>query len=195
MSKFTKTLDVGCGFIFGVHHKKGEVGLDTNRGICDVVGDAENMPFRDSVFEKVYLHGILEHLDNPLKCLRESTRVAKNGACFEIIIPVETRGWVWSLKHLVYEFPLGILVNLQRMWRGVRYRKKVVRKEPLYHKTILQTHHIRPFLRITKVQKWRSIHAWFQGRKGKPLRKLLGRVVLIDIESCWYIEGTKVKVD
>lgn len=117
------SLDVGCGYIKGVHHKRGEVGLDINRGICDVVGDAENLPFRHGIFEKVYLHAVLEHLDNPIQCLRESMRVAKMGAHFEIVIPVETRSYVWNIKHLVFEFPLGILILVKRMWRWFRYRE------------------------------------------------------------------------
>jgi SAM-dependent methyltransferase len=184
------SLDVGCGWR---HQKRGDVGLDVNRGVCDVVGDAENLPFRDGVFEKVCLYAVLEHLDNPVKCLRESARVAKVRASFEIVIPVETRCWVWHLKHLVFEFPLGILWVVERMWSEIGYR----REEALggRHKTILQPHHIGAFLRIKKVEKRRSIHAWFMGRKGKPLRKLLGRVILTDIESRWYIEAIKVEGD
>jgi ubiquinone/menaquinone biosynthesis C-methylase UbiE len=44
-----------------------------------VVGEAEKLPFRDGVFENVYLQAFLEHLDNPLECLRESARVAIAG--------------------------------------------------------------------------------------------------------------------
>jgi ubiquinone/menaquinone biosynthesis C-methylase UbiE len=184
------SLDVGCGFRKGEGQERGDVGLDINRRVCDVVGDAENLPFRDDVFERVYLYAILEHLDNPMKCLRESARVAKDGARFEIVIPVETRPWVWHLKHLVFEFPLGIIWIVDRMWMGsIRYRKE----EALggRHKTILKPHHISAFLRIKKVEKHRGIHTWFMGRKGKLLRKLLGRVILIDIESYWYIEAIK----
>jgi ubiquinone/menaquinone biosynthesis C-methylase UbiE len=186
------SLDVGCGFRKG-RQKRGNVGLDVNRGVCDVVGDAENLPFREGVFERLYLHAILEHLDNPMKCLRESVRVAKDGARFEIVIPVETRDWVWHLKHLVFEFPLGILWIVERMWRMTRYR----REEDLggRHKRFVQPHHVSAFLRIKKVEKHKGIHTWFMGRKGKPLRKLLGRVILVDIESYWYIEAIKVEGD
>jgi len=184
------SLNVGCGWRC---QKKGDVGLDINRGICDVVADAENLPFQADVFEKVYLHAILEHLDNPVKCLRESARVAKDKASFEIVIPVETRCWVWHLKHLVFEFPLGILWVAPRMWSEIRYR----REEALggRHKTILQPHHIGAFLGLVRVEKHRGVHEWFRGRKGKFLRKLLGRVILIDIESYWYIEAIKVEGD
>jgi SAM-dependent methyltransferase len=189
--KKTKTLDVGCGFTKGVHHKRGQVGLDIIRGTCDVVGDAKNLPFRADVFEEVYLYAVLEHLDNPLKCLRESVRVAKNGARFKIVIPVETRGWVWYLKHMVFEFPVGVLDPAISMWRSIRWSRY---RNEAPHKTILKPRHITAsFLRTVKVEKWRSIHAWFKGRKGKLLRNLLGRVILTDIESVWYIEAIKVR--
>jgi len=186
------SLDVGCGFS-ARQKKRGDLGLDINRGLCDVVGDAENLPFRDGVFGKVYLYAILEHLDNPMRCLRESARVTKDRASFEIVIPVETRGWVGHLKHLVFEFPLGILWIIKGMWWVSRYRKEEVLRQR--HRTILQPHHISAILGIKKVEKHNGIHTWFMGRKGKPLRKLLGRMILIDIESYWYIEAIKVAHD
>jgi ubiquinone/menaquinone biosynthesis C-methylase UbiE len=74
-----------------VHQKKGDIGIDLYRGVCDIIADAQNLPFRDNVFEKVSIFSVLEHLNNPMKCLQDTIRVAKDGADFEIVFPVESR--------------------------------------------------------------------------------------------------------
>ena len=91
------SLDVGCGFL-RKHTKRGVVGIDLRRGLCDVVADAEYLPFREKVFNRVYLLSILEHLDHPIKCLKEQLKVAKDGARFQIIIPADA-----SYVHLFFQ--------------------------------------------------------------------------------------------
>jgi|GEM_PF-558985 len=42
-----------------------------------VCGNAESLPFKDGVFDCVHIRSVLDHLDDPIKALRESGRVMK----------------------------------------------------------------------------------------------------------------------
>lgn len=77
-------IDIGCG----AWKRPGYIGLDLEPqpGI-EIVGDAQNLPFRDEVFEEVHSDQTYEHLGNPLKALLESRRVLKMGFPLIISIP------------------------------------------------------------------------------------------------------------
>jgi SAM-dependent methyltransferase len=66
-----------------------------------VVGDAHELPFQNEMFDAINMNHVLEHLEDPLKFLRESHRVLKtNGFLFigvpnhEGLIPRLTLNWV-----------------------------------------------------------------------------------------------------
>ena len=80
-----ETLDVGCG-----DHPRGTVNVDCmtdqyfvrpplkTKTIPNFIkADACNLPFRNDVFQKVMASNVLEHLQNPVKALKEWKRVAK----------------------------------------------------------------------------------------------------------------------
>lgn len=185
------TLDVGCGWVKGVQKKRGEIGIDINRGMCDIVSDAHHLPFREGIFDKILLYSVLEHLDNPLKCLMETARVAKAGARFEIIIPVETCPFILELGGMLLEFPFGVVAAFNRCWRRHKYRKTGA----LSRKNSIQSRHIAryaSYLELVRVEK-AGTHSWFQGRKGKLLRKILRRAVRIGAWKGWFIEAVKRK--
>ncbi|MCW4008654.1 MAG: class I SAM-dependent methyltransferase [Candidatus Bathyarchaeota archaeon] len=83
-------LDVGCGHLSS-HLSRANVNID----ICKpfkvpenfVLADAHYLPFLDKIFEKVYFYDVIEHVENPTKCLREIYRVLKNGGKVEISTP------------------------------------------------------------------------------------------------------------
>jgi len=162
------SLDVGCGFLSG-HKRRGMIGIDLRRGLCDVVADAEHLPFRQAVFNEIYLISILEHLDNPLRCLRETLRVAKNDAHFQIIIPVEARYLPLLLRTVILGFPFGILsaFNLCKDIRKYRNLKGCL------HANCIHPRHILPFFSEATSTKDGYIHPWFFGRKGKILSKIV----------------------
>jgi ubiquinone/menaquinone biosynthesis C-methylase UbiE len=93
-----KRLDVGCGL-----RPTGDVNVDlyfgeytehidaldkklvvVSRVNNPVKADAHHLPFRDEVFEEVYSHHVLEHLDDPTKALAEMIRVAKRKVTFVV---------------------------------------------------------------------------------------------------------------
>jgi len=49
-----------------------------------VVADAQHLPFRDGIFEEVYASHLIEHLDDPVRFLREAKRVLRRGG--EVIL-------------------------------------------------------------------------------------------------------------
>lgn len=75
-------LDVGCGRRKHV----GSIGIDYNRDSdADVIADAEHLPFKDAAFSKVVSVVVLEHLPNPLNCLKEQYRVLKENGKIELV--------------------------------------------------------------------------------------------------------------
>jgi ubiquinone/menaquinone biosynthesis C-methylase UbiE len=70
-------LNLGCG-----DDQYGDVRLDLfpTKG-ANVVGDSQQLPFKDSVFSEVYERNVFEHLPNPAQHLVEVRRVMQlNGA-------------------------------------------------------------------------------------------------------------------
>jgi len=66
------------------------------------VGDAENLPFPDKVFDYIICLDVLEHLPRPQVCLREAVRVLKgNGvALFYAISKKDRFTWHWFLRKI-----------------------------------------------------------------------------------------------
>lgn len=103
-------LDVGCGTGLILRHlPPGAIGIDLNqRHLARAakyapnakvqVGDAENIPFTDSVFSTVVCTETLEHLVLPQKALSEIHRVLKPGGIF--IGSTPRRALLWRLRFL-----------------------------------------------------------------------------------------------
>lgn len=81
-----KTLDVGCGanpigdVNIDAYHNRKEQSLNS----CNlkninnfIFADAEKLPFRADIFDRLYASHVLEHIRNPLDALKEWKRVAK----------------------------------------------------------------------------------------------------------------------
>jgi SAM-dependent methyltransferase len=80
-------LDVGCG-----ENKRGTVGVDIRRtGMVDVLCDAHHLPFVDGIFEGCYAYAILEHVENPVKVLKEISRVLMDSGWLEVLVPTDSR--------------------------------------------------------------------------------------------------------
>jgi ubiquinone/menaquinone biosynthesis C-methylase UbiE len=80
------SLDIGCGYGEG-HVKRGEIGIDVKRGLCDVQASAYFLPFRDNCFKEVIMSHILEHLIECKDALREARRVLDKGGRLIIEVP------------------------------------------------------------------------------------------------------------
>jgi len=94
-----KILDVGCGpgWFLGTLFKEGAKNiygcdciknLDFNNFQFDLVNLNElNLPYNEAEFDIVFCSDVLEHLENPSKCLREIRRVVKPNGAVYVTIP------------------------------------------------------------------------------------------------------------
>lgn len=82
--------------------------LRENKGkVKLVVGDAENLPFPDESFDFVYLVGVLHHLEDQNKALKEIKRVLKDSGQFFLSEPTK-RSLNWSY-YLIRRLGIKIL--------------------------------------------------------------------------------------
>jgi ubiquinone/menaquinone biosynthesis C-methylase UbiE len=79
---------------------KGEViGIDIRRNFKpDVLCDAQNLPFKDEVFDVVTASEVLEHLPNALKALQEWWRVLKTHGKLYLTTPNDA--WIPVIVHI-----------------------------------------------------------------------------------------------
>ncbi len=95
-------LDLGCGtgFLFKHvnKHVKALVGLDLSQkalheakkrtkkmeNVALVRADADNTPFPDNTFDKVFVITVLQNMPNPAKTLSEMKRVSRSQATFAV---------------------------------------------------------------------------------------------------------------
>ncbi|MBK7889582.1 MAG: 3-demethylubiquinone-9 3-O-methyltransferase [Bdellovibrionales bacterium] len=94
-----RLLDIGCGAGFLTNEMAGHgfhvTGLDQSlqslevakrydatKSVDYVTGDAYSLPFADQSFDAVSAMDFLEHIDDPLRAIREMSRVLKPGGLF-----------------------------------------------------------------------------------------------------------------
>lgn len=58
-----------------------------DKSIKIIQGDAQNMPFEDNFFDVIYATALIEHLEQPMKMLKEAHRVLKPGGIIIITTP------------------------------------------------------------------------------------------------------------
>lgn len=114
--KNKKILDIGCGS--GVYLKtfeKGSMGVDIAMGnikMCKKKGlnviqldaDKESLPFRDENFDAVFCSHIFEHVENPIRLLKEVKRVLSQDGIAIIGLPIENS---WIRKYLYEDYYLN----------------------------------------------------------------------------------------
>lgn len=87
-------LNVGCG---GRTKDKatffGDIRIDIRRfPPVNTLMDAHYLGFRSSIFDEIHCYELLEHLDSPIRALREFERVLKKNGSIIISIP---NVWFW----------------------------------------------------------------------------------------------------
>lgn len=75
------TLDVGSGSMrYAPTTSRGDVNLDigppNGRQENFVLGDAHHLPFRANTFRLTYFYDVIEHVESPIRALREIRRVS-----------------------------------------------------------------------------------------------------------------------
>lgn len=81
-----KVLDIGCGDrpynTFFLENNSLYLGIDIIYENADCFAVGENLPFKDQSFDIVLSTQVLEHVDNPEKCIKEVYRILKYGGNF-----------------------------------------------------------------------------------------------------------------
>lgn len=87
--------------------------LERIRGVVDLFGDGQKMPFRDGVFDTAMALEVLEHVKNPDACLAEIRRVLRPGGRLLLTVP-----FVAPLHQLPFDYyrytPGGLEAMLDR---------------------------------------------------------------------------------
>lgn len=122
-----RVLDVGCGVgmytaaflretsqVFGVEVERERAlearDLSTGKsGVSQAVGEC--LPFPDGVFDVVFSHEVLEHVDDDRTCAAEMVRVVRSGGRIVIFVPnrlypFETHGVFWRGNYRFGNIPL-----------------------------------------------------------------------------------------
>lgn len=84
---------------YGVDLSSGVLSIAKKRGTNVVKGSGEKLPFRDKVFGGVFLIVTLCFVDNPLKVLKESTRVLINDGSIILGLILKESPWAHFYKE------------------------------------------------------------------------------------------------
>lgn len=76
----------------------------------NVFGDAQNLPFADESIDSVLLLDVLEHLPDPESCIKEISRVMRNGGVFVLQVP-----FLYPLHDLPLDFHRWTHHGLQKL--------------------------------------------------------------------------------
>lgn len=93
--KETNVLDIGAGDgkitsmigAIGVDDDKEGVRLAQEKGVNVILGDAYHLPFYENQFDAVFMGDVLEHMEFPLRCVKEVARVCKG--YFYCVTPIK----------------------------------------------------------------------------------------------------------
>jgi ubiquinone/menaquinone biosynthesis C-methylase UbiE len=127
ISKNDCVLDVGCGtgFLFDYVADKASItiGLDISKkslleakqraknsgNVNLVLADADNMPFKDKLFSRVFAFTVVQNVPDPARMLTEIRRVSKDNATF-VVTGLKKLFYQEAFEGLLQEAGLSIIV-------------------------------------------------------------------------------------
>jgi SAM-dependent methyltransferase len=101
-----------------------------------VLGDAQQLPFADAVFDVVLLHFIVTVVGSPAACLREAARVTRPGGRLSVLdkfvpdcqAPSSTRRWLNVLSRVTFS---DLTVDLSAALREAAAPLKILSRRPV----------------------------------------------------------------
>jgi len=160
------TLDIGVG-----EKPRGIVNIDVVKTpFCNVLADAQALPFKNDVFDGIWCSQVLEHLDYPIIAIEEIKRVLKPTCIAEIDFPQEslTNNMVYRFVELLLNLPFSLFPRHLKILHATI--KGVKEKNPRwYHKHLITVELISKKMKITEVKEFGDIFLkWtISGRKAK----------------------------
>lgn len=145
-------VDIGVG-----ENPRGDVNIDMVRTKhCNLIASVEYLPIKDESVETLLCSQVLEHLDNPVKALREINRVLKKKsgeAYIDFPKPFFTNNSMYFLLELMLNYPLIILANFRYPIFLFRILKKIKNKDPrFYHKHVITLSLFKKHLDVQSVE-------------------------------------------
>ena len=116
-------LDVGSGGGLYEPRPLGDVNLDIDKPKIKprnfIVGDAQNLPFKNSSFRRATAHNVLEHVNDPWKAMNELRRVAIHVHIRQDKI-LSFANYA-TPDHYWFQLPKLRFVRYPRTWLGIRF--------------------------------------------------------------------------
>jgi SAM-dependent methyltransferase len=140
MPENNSVLDVGCGtgrFTISIPTAKNlfcalepsiemlrqAVAKDKSRSVQWIRGDGQHLPFRDSLFDCVYMTAVIHHIENKDITLKEIHRVLKRGGT--CVMMTFSHGGI--KKHILNDFPGVTKIDLKRI-PSILWLKEIMTK-------------------------------------------------------------------
>jgi ubiquinone/menaquinone biosynthesis C-methylase UbiE len=84
---------------------------DEFKRILWVRGDGQHLPFRENLFNCIYMTSVIHHIENKEKAIREMHRALKPNSRCVIMTYSQTR----LRKHTIHHFPGIVAIDLKRI--------------------------------------------------------------------------------
>jgi len=99
-----------------------------------VLADANYpLPFRDNVFDEVYLVHVIEHLLRPYECLCEVKRVLKKNGIVKVVVPNAQKNLAdWRDNEHVFSFTKPTITRLIKKLFKVKEVRLLFNDEDIY---------------------------------------------------------------
>lgn len=148
---------MGCGHMQD-HKRREGIGIDLQRGRCDIIADIQFTPFREDAFNKIYARNVLEHIPVPFyPALQELNRVlAKNGK-LSITIPVYHNSSLDMLIKFILGFPLMSYRTVKRLLK----LNKNKQKRGFLHANKVRPENIAKIFTVSKVEQIYTKYPFF----------------------------------
>lgn len=95
-------LNLGCGN----DYREGWINIDARQDVKTDFKHNLNVypyPLPNDLYSEIEMRMILEHLDNPIRCLKECIRMAKNGCIIRITVPhARSLAQVGNITHRTF---------------------------------------------------------------------------------------------